>query len=662
MAIDVLFINDSNLPEQPVYPYGLVQASAVARRYGLKVEVVDLFGLSSRAAERMVRRELERHRPRAVGIHLRQMDSAFSRDYLPMGEGGLGGPNRGYFPVLRTLALVRKLREWRSPPILLGGYGFSTCPEKLFELLAPDFGVQGEPDGVFRSFDRLLQGKGLGSIPNLVHGHPRRPLLNPRREFGPLDRAEYDPETVERMVRFYGLRGLHGGEAAPHVAVEVSRGCCFRCAFCTEPFVKGSRVRVRDLDVVMEDVRLLRQHGLGKLWMVCSELNLGGDDLLCSLAERMRKENEQPGPLRVTWSAYLLPGPTPPPDELELLMESGFVPGWLEVLSYDDENLRANRVPYRAREAFEWCEAWTLALKAQAERRGLPYTNPVSVFLGNVHTTARTIRKTVSWAARGTHHREAREANVVPATRLFELGGRWMDGKSDGAYSVGPEGRLSRLDPTFPTFQPPQKLLHALGSEAEVNAFLDFVRETFLSCAHRERKNWASFLRAHVPPRRLAGWLLQAQKEMSVDVDSEGGAPELTRHLLQKALLGDFDELYHPLPDRAREANQAAGLVLQVVLAFASDERRRVLRWLRLPIDDAGECSLPEYRLMAELSSRYASSEELVKACRRGLHLAPKSIAEVALWHFLYDQNVVFRRDYVALLFGRRQPARRRVG
>jgi radical SAM superfamily enzyme YgiQ (UPF0313 family) len=55
------------------------------------------------------------------------------------------------------------------------------------------------------------------------------------------------------------------------VPVEISRGCPYSCAFCTEPHVKGRHTRYRDLDVVMAELDFLSARGVRGIWFVSTK-------------------------------------------------------------------------------------------------------------------------------------------------------------------------------------------------------------------------------------------------------------------------------------------------------------------------------------------------------------------------------------------------------
>src|SRR5436190_23762350 len=79
--LDLLLINRSNYPVQPIFPYAFVQVSAVARRQQLSVERFEFFGRAEANAKPALGKLIADKRPRLIGITLRQCDSMLLGDY-----------------------------------------------------------------------------------------------------------------------------------------------------------------------------------------------------------------------------------------------------------------------------------------------------------------------------------------------------------------------------------------------------------------------------------------------------------------------------------------------------------------------------------------------------------------------------------------------------
>ena len=326
---DLLLLNASNYPGQPIYPYAFVQVSALARRQGLHVVRHDF--LETPASEWLptLAHLVSSCQPRMVGFHIRQADSQYIAQYKRISYATPSAIR--YFPVDDTKLLIEEVRRRTSVPIVVGGFGFSVHTHRMLEFLRPDYGVCGDPDAFFDVFDALARRDVslAQQVPNLIYRDGDGYRHNHRAYFPPLPFPEYDDNVFSELCRFYASRnrrlslGLFGDADVP---VEVARGCPCSCYFCTEPHVKGRRIRHRDLDAIMEDVAFLAARDVRCVWFVCSEINMGGMDFALNLAARMDAFNSQRGHRRMLWKAYCMPRPGMSKENLRVMMSAGLFP------------------------------------------------------------------------------------------------------------------------------------------------------------------------------------------------------------------------------------------------------------------------------------------------------------------------------------------------
>ncbi|WP_433337494.1 B12-binding domain-containing radical SAM protein [Spirillospora sp. CA-294931] len=596
---DLLLVNASNYPAVPVYPYAFVQLSAMAARHGIGTARLDLLGVAREEWPRALRAALDRAAPRVVGVHLRQADSIFIWNYVERALPGAPPVNRlSYWPVDDTEHLVRLLREATDAPIMIGGFGFTTHARAVVERLAPDFGVTGEPDAVLAGLDAVLERRDLDRVPNLVHRRGDGFVFNERVFYPPPAHTEYDETILADLAAFYGERSLSGPDA-PHVPVELMRGCPHRCYFCTEPTVKGRRHRVRDLDVVMRDVGFLADREVARVWLVCSEINIGGNALLLEMAGRFEQLNH--GRARpVAWSAYLLPNPALTREQIRYLLEARFEPGWNQFTSYHDPNLKKTRVPYRTRHALAAQLDWVREERRYRHDHGLPERPArLDMFLGNSYSDAETVAETLRVADEAGVARHFEDALITRATRVFDLGQGMIGDAGDSAFSVGPGGRLDGVDLLYPTFSYPEALVRELGDEEAVDVFFAHVEATYLSTAHQARLDWTEFLRAHGRP-----------------------APE------------GADAHAHLVDLVAAEIDQVRAAFAAIGLEGYWDARDT---W-------------SSYRVYRALAPGHASAEALLDDLARRTGHRDGSVPVLAVRACLYAHNVVLRPDYARLL------------
>ena len=102
--LDILFINLTNWPGNPVYPYAFVQVSALARRAGLSVRRWDGLGLNRGQQLNCISDLVRQYQPRAVGFTIQQADSTESDEYL----GTKAESRPRWFPMEDTQSVSRK--------------------------------------------------------------------------------------------------------------------------------------------------------------------------------------------------------------------------------------------------------------------------------------------------------------------------------------------------------------------------------------------------------------------------------------------------------------------------------------------------------------------------------------------------------------------------
>ena len=483
---DLLLLNATNLPWRPIFPYAFVQVSAVARRYGLSVDVVDLLDVPRARLAEFLRSKIQTSNPRMVGLHIRQGDSVFIEDYFASPNGPQ--TTRSYFPIDDNRQLVRTLRDLTPAPIMAGGFGFTTHARRLYEHIELDYGVMGDPDDVFANFETVAAGRDLGGIQSLIHRDGGSVIANERGYFNPYEGIEYTDAIFDQLVRFYGHSQLFGANP-PTVAVEVMRGCPFSCFFCTEPYVKGKNFRYRSLDVVEAEVDALLRRQIRRFWFICSELDIQGVKFGLELSERIIRLREKHGGAPIEWSAYALPRLEE--DELRTLQRAGYVGALNDVLSLDDENLRKARVPYRSKQAVGFLKAVVkldkedAAASANAEAAGakisagLTQRTPkelaatVGLFLGNAHATPETIVTTLKRIEDEGLRSYYRAGLPFPSTRVFAPDGEPIcETTPRGLKSFGPEGERD-VDFIHPTFYFADFLIERLGSPAAIVDFID---------------------------------------------------------------------------------------------------------------------------------------------------------------------------------------------
>lgn len=184
----------------------------------------------------------------------------FDRDW-----DGIGLSFRNVDPLgNRTTSLVVPLKitarfiRRRKPdtPLFIGGTGFSLFPERLMEEIPEiDFGFIGESEGNIVSFvERAIRKDPLiRQIPGAVFREGGKILSNGRapgfdmEKYEIVDRSLLDPK-----------RYLEKNHYVESIGIEGKRGCIYSCAYCSYPALQGSRMRLRPVGDILDELEMIR--------------------------------------------------------------------------------------------------------------------------------------------------------------------------------------------------------------------------------------------------------------------------------------------------------------------------------------------------------------------------------------------------------------------
>lgn len=653
---DFLFLNASNLPARPIYPYAFVQVGALMRRAGHEVAYRDFLGVEPARYTEMLARLVAEHQPRAIGLTLRQGDSVVLRDYeSPVGDA--------YQPVEDTRRLVRALREVTDAPIVLGGMGFTTNPEALFQHIGADLGVTGEPDDFAAHFDEIVAGRREG-INNLIYRERGFVRRNRRHYYGPLDEREYDETVLARLERFYGRPRLYGARAES-VAVEIARGCPYRCYFCTEPQVKGRKIRERSLDAAMADVEFLRSRGITRFWMVCSEINAGRSELALRVAERFRRLQERGDGPSLRWHAYHLPRWLSRA-ELQELYDSGFAGGWNDFPSLEDDNLKQVGVPYRAKDIVHHVRN-TLDLAPPQSHVTPPH---FSAFLGNTFSTPSSVAETLHrFDAEGFADR-FETAVISDATRLFPFGrsgevvpdGVELHSYPEGGHVVQRSEDLAGVS-VQPTFYFPPAIVEHLGSTEAVRRFFEYAESTFLSRSFQRSLDLATFLASSASVEWLAARVQRRMpQEIRLPIEDDARREHLESLLrsLRHQPVATLESIFQPGTRSEDDRSFLARFVVHRLRLPLEPQTLEVLTDLGLTPTKTGVVEASPLAVTTRLLARYESRHALFEDIRGRFGTQRDSHAEWFLRTVLLLNNVRLEPRYRALLLPESAPTQQR--
>jgi hypothetical protein len=271
----------------PVPAYGLERLRTAAAATGAEIEILDPYLFSESPIE-AARAAAERLRPDVIGLGVRIIDDCIVVDRL---EAPADEPIDVSFLLPEVLELRNALREAAPEAMfVVGGAGFSACPQECLEYLNVDYGVVGAGEDAFAA---ICEGQSLDGIPGLVRRGQEQGIGAYHLGFGgPTHR---DPLYAP----------------ANSFPVRTRIGCAMQCVYCTAANL-GRQHASGDLETVLDEieqtVRGARERGVGRvsLFFADDEFNLPDErhpiSVLQGILDRGLAKH-------LTWRAYFNPTP-----------------------------------------------------------------------------------------------------------------------------------------------------------------------------------------------------------------------------------------------------------------------------------------------------------------------------------------------------------------
>jgi magnesium-protoporphyrin IX monomethyl ester (oxidative) cyclase len=246
----------------PLPPMGLGYLAAVFEKHGFEVSIFDILiegwdheepvpgddelvkvGLS----DEDIKQHIQEVKPDLIGVNCQ-----FSRQH------------RVYHDLF---ALIKSV----LPEVLVvaGGAHVTVCSEEVLEDENCDYIIQGEAEESFLHFVRCLNdGESCEAVDGIGFKTPEGPVIKEKQSWiEDLDSIPLPAYHLMKINRYLGLESSHGERHSEAFSpIMTSRGCPAKCTFCSAYRVWGKRYRMRSVDNVIEEMRLLKdEYGIEEL-------------------------------------------------------------------------------------------------------------------------------------------------------------------------------------------------------------------------------------------------------------------------------------------------------------------------------------------------------------------------------------------------------------
>lgn len=237
----------------PNPPIGLAYVAAAAREAGHQVTLIDATGAA-----------MDQILPMAgwPDILVQGLTAAEVVERIPPDVEAIGVTCMfsSLWPITRTL-IAAIHTAFPQVPIILGGEHASAIPEQVFSDSAVSYCVIGEgEETIVELLDALSTGGDVSQVNGLAYPVDGTMVRTPPRErirdLDAIPLPAWNLVPVEGYIERRQNNGMYQGRAMPILA---SRGCPFRCTFCSSPQMWEPVYAMRDVSLICDEVELYQR-------------------------------------------------------------------------------------------------------------------------------------------------------------------------------------------------------------------------------------------------------------------------------------------------------------------------------------------------------------------------------------------------------------------
>jgi len=334
MKVLLISVNDLIIPHA-VYPLGMSVVAKTLSNAGIVVKQFDY--LTESKSYFNLNRALDEFCPQIVGISIRNFRA-------------------------ETLSIIKDIlkiiKNKQNIKIFAGGSGFSSFYNEIMNIIDDiDYGFIGnaEEDIVKFVYD--------------IYENKQKEKLFFVKQINSINGALYDPKIVDFYKNFdYAVN------------VNTRKGCKYRCLYCEYNEIDGHVIRYRDIDSIVDDLKLLKKLGVTTFSFADNIFN-SNKEFCIKLLEKIINNN-----INMKWFAYFRPDLIEE-DMLKIMVKAGLSYCHVGVDATTDETLISMRKDFN----------WESVKKASSLLNKYDNINSLYTFIfGAPNETAITLEKGIS--------------------------------------------------------------------------------------------------------------------------------------------------------------------------------------------------------------------------------------------------------------------------
>jgi anaerobic magnesium-protoporphyrin IX monomethyl ester cyclase len=236
----------------PLPPMGLGYIASIAEQLNHKVRILDCLAEGWETEEEIdetimriglsnhqIKQKIKSFQPDIIGINCQ-----FSRQHKVYQE---------------LFSLIKK--DNPESIIIAGGAHATVCPQEVLSSPGCDFVVIGEGENSFKELlQSIANNRDYSHIDGLGWKTGTKIKINAKAQWvGELDALPFPAYHLMNLELYFGLPHAHGiRHKKRFMPLVTSRGCPAKCTFCTANKVWGNRYRIRSVDNVIQEMKLLK--------------------------------------------------------------------------------------------------------------------------------------------------------------------------------------------------------------------------------------------------------------------------------------------------------------------------------------------------------------------------------------------------------------------
>ena len=157
-------------------------------------------------------------------------------------------------------------------PVIFGGAHPTAAPDSVIDDPNVDFAVLGEGDNLIaKLIESIVQDSDYGLLNGLAYkdDQGKNIVIDKTDQIEDLDEIPYPARHLLPIQKYFDAGVRHGGSNRGKRALSMitSRGCAYKCNFCTAFKVFTRRTRLRSAENVIGEIReMVDKYGIDEIW------------------------------------------------------------------------------------------------------------------------------------------------------------------------------------------------------------------------------------------------------------------------------------------------------------------------------------------------------------------------------------------------------------